>query len=73
MELNVEKTSDLAKNILDLIEKLDCQSLNEIIEYLGGATIMILEKVGDYIDVSYEEMRDLYIEAMQSATYEYED
>ena len=66
----LSKQSELALTIMDKCKELGCQGPNDTAELLGGATLVILSTMGDYLGMPLDEMRKEYIRGLAAAEVE---
>lgn len=67
MEKQISKQGHLAKVILKECQRLEVKDPDEVAELIGGASLIILNILGEYLNCPFEEMKAEYIRAMKGA------
>lgn len=63
----MNKQEELAKSIIDKCKELGCETDESTVELIGGATLLVLGSMGEYVGASFDDMRKAYIEALSTA------
>ena len=63
----MNKQKELADAILSKCKELGCVSPNDCAELIGAATLIILNVTGDYLGVSFDDIRKEYVRGILAA------